>query len=153
MPTTTSSGFELNLDGIVTDLNRLAGEIDDISAEKTDGKVKYLGTITPTAGNGPNPDRWEISNVTIGKPIFILANADNATSSNIGSNATICVLQGAAGGNASRSDIFFLGRSEHSYHLSGSNCFVCIPTDTTVVLGVAWDTTSGSAPCPLLAYQ
>ena len=106
-------------------------------AGKTDAKVALKGTRTEGGD-------WTITGLTIGKPLYVLAqDTTNATVH----YTTLKVTSGADGGRAyGTASNYQIGSSTSSL---STDVFVTIPTDTTVVIKVF----VASAYMPLVAYQ
>ena len=92
---------------------------------------------------------WTITGLEIGKPLYVLANLNSPGREDAG--AYIHVVSGAEGGETATSDdgfYFYVGVSAHN----STNCFVCVPTSSTVVLEIGNPNASLNY-CMLRAYQ
>ena len=92
---------------------------------------------------------WTITGLEIGKPLYVLANLNSPGKENAG--AFIHVVSGAEGGQTETSDsgyYFYTGVAAQN----STNCFVCVPTSSTVVLEIGRPNGSLNY-CTLRAYQ
>ena len=96
-------------------------------------KVTRVGTRSGTNGN------WSITGLTVGEPLILVHSAKNASTS---SNCKVRISSGAAGGVNSS--------AHYDIGLNRAECFIAIPTATTVVVNITDAADDGDI---IYAYQ